>query len=131
MAFGITEPLHGSDATGWKITPKSDADDWIIKRCQAIQTRRSTCHPRSDLRSPVRRTGKAQGITSFLVPNDTAPGFQVQYYWAFTCQPITARSLTDARAGLPADAVLGRRSIVVGGRPQKFLHENRIRQGRQ
>src|SRR6202048_2881509 len=38
MAFGLTEPLHGSDATWLETHAKSDGDDWIINGAKRFNT---------------------------------------------------------------------------------------------
>ena len=126
MAFGLTEPLHGSDATWLETHAKPDGDDWVINGSKRFNTgvHRAT-HDLIFARTSG-ESGQARGITAFLVPTD-APGFSVPYYWWTFNMPTDHGEveLTDVR--VPADAVLGEldRGLEVA---QTFLHENRIRQ---
>ncbi len=71
-------------------------------------------------------TGKADGITAFIVPTD-APGFSVPYnHWTFNMPSDHPEVRLDG-VRVPADAVLGEvgRGFDLA---QLFVHENRIRQ---
>ncbi|KUH93905.1 acyl-CoA dehydrogenase family protein [Mycobacterium sp. IS-3022] len=126
MAFGLTEPNHGSDATWLETVAVRDGDDWVINGAKRFNTgvHRAT-HDLVFARTSG-EPGQARGITAFLVPTD-APGFTVPYYWWTFNMPTDHGEveLTDVR--VPAEAVLGEidRGLEVG---QTFLHENRIRQ---
>ncbi|BBX14133.1 MULTISPECIES: acyl-CoA dehydrogenase family protein [Mycobacteriaceae] len=126
MAFGLTEPDHGSDAT-WLETRAEPADGgWVINGAKRFNTgvHRAT-HDLIFARTSG-EAGSARGITAFLVPTDT-PGFRIPFYWWTFNMPSDHGEveLTDVR--VPADAVLGEvdRGLEVA---QTFLHENRIRQ---
>src|SRR5690349_24973293 len=73
MAFGLTEPRHGSDATWLETQAKPDGDEWIINGSKRFNTgvHRAT-HDLIFARTSG-EPGQAQGITAFLVPTDT-PG---------------------------------------------------------
>lgn len=126
MAFGLTEPDHGSDATWLETRAERDGDGWVING----RKRWNTGVHRATHDLIFARTsgdpGQARGITAFLVPTD-APGFEVPYYWWTFNMPTDHGEvvLTDVR--VPDDAILGEvdRGLEVG---QTFLHENRIRQ---
>jgi acyl-CoA dehydrogenase len=126
MAFGLTEPNHGSDATWLETRAVRDGDGWVINGTKRWNTgvHRAT-HDLIFARTSG-EPGQARGITAFLVPTDT-PGFEVPYYWWTFNMPTDHGEvvLTDVR--VPDDAVLGDvdRGLEVG---QTFLHENRIRQ---
>ena len=126
MAFGLTEPNHGSDATWLETRAEQDGDGWVINGAKRFNTgvHRAT-HDLVFARSSG-EPGQARGITAFLVPTDT-PGFTVPYYWWTFNMPTDHGEveLTDVR--VPGEAVLGEvdRGLEVG---QTFLHENRIRQ---
>ena len=115
MAFGLTEPNHGSDATWLETRAERDGDEWIINGTKRFNTgvHRAT-HDLVFARTSG-EPGQARGITAFLVPTD-APGFSVPYYWWTFNMPSDH-----------GEAVLGEqdRGLEVG---QTFLHENRIRQ---
>jgi acyl-CoA dehydrogenase len=126
MAFGLTEPNHGSDATWLETRAERDGDGWVINGTKRWNTgvHRAT-HDLIFARTSG-EPGQARGITAFLVPTDT-PGFEVPYYWWTFNMPTDHGEvvLTDVR--VPDGAVLGEvdRGLEVG---QTFLHENRIRQ---
>ncbi|MCV7279995.1 acyl-CoA dehydrogenase family protein [Mycolicibacterium flavescens] len=126
MAFGLTEPDHGSDATWMETTAVRDGDDWVINGAKRFNTgvHRAT-HDLVFARTSGER-GQARGITAFLVPTD-APGFTVPYYWWSFNMPTDHGEVELKDVRVPADAVLGEvdRGLEVG---QTFLHENRIRQ---
>src|SRR5262249_56789517 len=76
VAFGLTEPDHGSDATWLETTAVRDGADWIINGQKRFNTglHRAT----TDLIF-ARTSGKAgdpRGINAFLVPT-RSPGFDV------------------------------------------------------
>ena len=126
MAFGLTEPQHGSDATWLETHAKPDGDDWVINGSKRFNTgvHRAT-HDLIFARTSG-EPGQARGITAFLVPTD-APGFTVPYYWWTFNMPTDHGEVELNDVRVPADAVLGEvdRGLEVA---QTFLHENRIRQ---
>ncbi|ACC39942.1 acyl-CoA dehydrogenase family protein [Mycobacterium marinum] len=126
MAFGLTEPLHGSDATWMQTRAEHAGDSWIINGAKRFNTgvHRAT-HDLVFARTSG-EPGQARGITAFLVPTDTA-GFNVPYYWWTLNMPTDHGEVELTNVRVPDDAVLGEvdRGLEVG---QTFLHENRIRQ---
>jgi len=126
MAFGLTEPGHGSDATWLETTAVRDGDGWVVNGAKRWNTgvHRAT-HDLIFARTSG-EPGQALGITAFLVPTDT-PGFSVPYYWWTFNMPTDHGEVVLDDVRVPADAVLGEvgRGLEVG---QTFLHENRIRQ---
>ncbi|BAV40692.1 acyl-CoA dehydrogenase family protein [Mycobacterium ulcerans] len=126
MAFGLTEPLHGSDATWMQTRAEHAGDSWIINGAKRFNTgvHRAT-HDLVFTRTSG-EPGQARGITAFLVPTDTA-GFNVPYYWWTLNMPTDHGEVELTNVRVPDDAVLGEvdRGLEVG---QTFLHENRIRQ---
>ncbi len=126
MAFGLTEPKHGSDATWLETTAVRDGDDWVINGAKRWNTgvHRAT-HDLIFARTSG-EPGQARGITAFLVPTDS-PGFTVPYYWWTFNMPTDHGEVVLDNVRVPAEAVLGEvgRGLDVG---QTFLHENRIRQ---
>jgi alkylation response protein AidB-like acyl-CoA dehydrogenase len=126
MAFGLTEPDHGSDATWLETRAVQDGDEWVIDGAKRFNTgvHRAT-HDLVFARTSG-EPGQARGITAFLVPTDT-PGFSVPYYWWTFNMPTDHGEVELKDVRVPADAVLGEvdRGLEVG---QTFLHENRIRQ---
>jgi acyl-CoA dehydrogenase len=130
MAFGLTEPNHGSDATfmetrarredrnskpGWRI---DGAKMWI-----------SAMHVASHCAVFARTSGNdgdARGITCFLVERDN-PGLIIErFLWTFN-MPTDHSQLKLDNIWVPEDAVIG--DIDKGlSLAQIFVHENRIRQ---
>ena len=126
IAFGLTEPGHGSDATWMETTAVRDGDEWVINGAKRFNTgvHRAT-HDLVFARTSG-DPGQARGITAFLVPTE-APGFTVPYYWWSFNMPTDHGEVELRDVRVPAGAVLGEadRGLEVG---QTFLHENRIRQ---
>ncbi|KAA1432883.1 acyl-CoA dehydrogenase family protein [Mycolicibacter arupensis] len=126
MAFGLTEPDHGSDATWLETRAELDGDTWVINGAKRFNTgvHRAT-HDLVFARTSG-EAGSARGITAFLVPTDT-PGFSVPFYWWTFNMPSDHGEVELRNVRVPAEAVLGE---VDGGLEvaQTFLHENRIRQ---
>ena len=126
MAFGLTEPNHGSDATWLETRAEPDGDGWVINGAKRFNTgvHRAT-HDLVFARTSG-EPGQARGISAFLVPTDT-PGFTVPYYWWTFNMPTDHGEVELKDVRVPGDAVLGEvdRGLEVG---QTFLHENRIRQ---
>ncbi|MCZ0731534.1 acyl-CoA dehydrogenase family protein [Mycolicibacterium iranicum] len=126
MAFGLTEPHHGSDATWLETSAVPDGEDWVINGAKRFNTgvHRAT-HDLVFARTSG-DTGQARGITAFLVPTD-APGFTVPYYWWTFNMPTDHGEVVLENVRVPSSSILGEvdRGLEVG---QTFLHENRIRQ---
>lgn len=126
MAFGLTEPNHGSDATWLETRAERDGNSWVINGAKRFNTgvHRAT-HDLVFARTSG-EPGQARGITAFLVPTDT-PGFTVPYYWWTLNMPTDHGEVALEDVRVSGDAVLGEvdRGLEVG---QTFLHENRIRQ---
>ena len=130
LAFGLTEPEHGSDAThmetravqetregvaGWRI----DGDKmWITGMHTATHC---VVFARTD-----GDAGDPRGITAFLVPTET-PGLKVEeYLWTFNMPTDHPRiSLRDVF--VDEGAVFGKPGSGLA-LAQAFVHENRIRQ---
>ena len=126
LAFGLTEPEHGSDATWLETTAVRDGDDWVINGTKRWNTGvHSATHDLIFARTSG-EAGSARGITAFLVPTDT-PGFDVPFYWWTLNMPTDHGEVTLHDVRVPASAVLGEpgRALDIA---QTFVHENRIRQ---
>jgi acyl-CoA dehydrogenase len=126
LAFGLTEPNHGSDATRLETTARREGEEWVIngrKRFNSGMHRAS--HDLVFARTSG-SPGEARGITAFIVPRD-APGLTVEFFWwTFNMPSDHAEvSLSDVRVG--EDAVLGEVDLGLA-LAQRFVHENRIRQ---
>jgi acyl-CoA dehydrogenase len=126
IAFGLTEPNHGSDATWLETTARRDGDDWVING----EKRFNSLVDCSQYDIVFARTGgedgKADGITAFLVPIPS-PGFSIPFnHWTFNMPSDHSEvHLKDVR--VPSRAVIG--EVGKGLEcAQLFVHENRIRQ---
>jgi len=129
MAFGLTEPDHGSDATWLEATAVRDGAHWVINGRKRFN---SGVHKASADLVFARTSGEpgdAQGITAFLVPMDT-PGLNVDYYhWCFN-MPSDHAEVSVNGVRVPHTAIVGEegRGLDVA---QNFVHQNRIRQAAQ
>jgi alkylation response protein AidB-like acyl-CoA dehydrogenase len=76
LAFGLTEPDHGSDVTWMDTTAEKDGDEWVIDGAKCFTTNA----PYADFITVYARTsgddGDARGISSFIVDADN-PGWEV------------------------------------------------------
>lgn len=130
VAFGLTEPDHGSDAThmatravretreghpGWRIDGEKI---WITGLHSATHC--------AVFARTAGRNGSAAGISCFLVATGT-PGFDIEeYLWTFN-MPTDHPRLALRGVWVPESALFGAEG---GGLAlaQAFVHENRIRQ---
>ncbi|MFZ8967963.1 MAG: acyl-CoA dehydrogenase family protein [Ilumatobacteraceae bacterium] len=126
LAFGLTEPNHGSDATYMETTAVRDGDGWVINGMKRWNTGVHTATHDIIFARTSGEPGQGSGITAFLVPTSD-PGFEVEFYWWTLNMPSDHAEvrLTDVRVG--DDAVFGDvgRGLELA---QHFVHENRIRQ---
>lgn len=126
VAFALTEPEHGSDATWMETHAERDGDHWVINGHKRWNS--GVHHATHDVvfARTSGKDGDARGITAFIVPMDT-PGLEVTSYdWTFNMPTDHANvSVTDVR--VPATSILGKEDegLMIA---QHFLHENRIRQ---
>jgi acyl-CoA dehydrogenase len=130
VAFGLTEPDHGSDATHMETRAvpetRDGIDGWLINgekmwtTAMHVATHCATfCRTSGD-------AGSARGITCLIVPTAT-PGLKIEeYMWTFNMPTDHPRiSFTDV--WVPGSAVLG--DVQFGlSLAQSFVHQNRIRQ---
>jgi alkylation response protein AidB-like acyl-CoA dehydrogenase len=126
IGFGLTEPLHGSDATWMETTATRDGDEWVINGAKMWNS--GLHHATHDyvFARTSGQPGEGRGITCFITPTN-AEGFKVEeFMWTFNMPTDHARvSLTNVRVS--NDDILGEEGLglVVA---QLFVHENRIRQ---
>ncbi len=126
VAFGLTEPGHGSDATHLESTAVRDGDDWIVNGHKRWNT--GMHHATHDMVF-VRTSGKAgdaDGITCLLVPTD-AEGVEIGPYWWTFNMPTDHPDVKFTNVRVPSSAMFGEegRGLSLA---QMFVHENRIRQ---
>ncbi len=130
VAFGLTEPDHGSDATHMETTAvretRDGVDGWLINGEKMWTT---GMHVATHCATFCRTSGKpgaAKGISCLLVPTDT-PGLKVEeYLWTFN-MPTDHPRVSFTNVWVPDSALLGPPE---GGLAlaQSFVHQNRIRQ---
>ncbi len=130
VAFGLTEPDHGSDATHMETRAVRETRDgvpgWRIDgRKMWITGMHHATHCAAFCRTSG-KDGDAKGITCLLVPIEN-PGMVVdEYMWTFN-MPTDHPRMHFENCWVPESAVLG---PVDGGLSiaQSFVHQNRIRQ---
>jgi alkylation response protein AidB-like acyl-CoA dehydrogenase len=126
VAFGLTEPDHGSDATWLETTAVRDGGDWVINGAKRFNSGMHNATHDVVFARTSGDDGSLKGITAFLVPTDV-PGVNVDFHWWTFNMPSdhSEVSLKDVR--VPDSAILGE---VDDGMAiaMRFVHENRIRQ---
>ena len=130
IAFGLTEPEHGSDATWMETTAKPEVRDgksgWLINGEKTWNTGIHVANYDMIFARTSGVVGKHRGITCFLVPT-SAPGFEVlEYLWTLN-MPTDHAHIRLQDVWVEDTAILGGEGngLQVAGH---FLHENRIRQ---
>ncbi len=130
VAFGLTEPDHGSDATFMETRAVRETRDGVPGwRIDGRKMWITGMHVATHCAAFCRTSGKdgdAKGITCILVPIDN-PGMVVdEYMWTFN-MPTDHPRMHFENCWVPESAVLG---PVDGGLSiaQSFVHQNRIRQ---
>jgi len=130
VAFGLTEPDHGSDATFMETRAVRETRDGVPGwRIDGRKMWITGMHVATHCAAFCRTSGKdgdAKGITCILVPIET-PGMVVdEYMWTFN-MPTDHPRMHFENCWVPESAVLG---PVDGGLSiaQSFVHQNRIRQ---
>lgn len=130
LAFGLTEPEHGSDATHMETRAVRETRDGVSGwRIDGEKMWTTGMHVATHCLVFARTSGSdgdAAGISAFLVPAQ-ADGVKIEeYLWTFNMPTDHPRvSFTDV--WVAQDALLGPldRGLSVA---QHFVHENRIRQ---
>lgn len=130
IAFGLTEPEHGSDATWMSSRAVPEIRDGVDGyRISGEKMWTTGAHVASHILVFARTSGKdgaALGITAFLMPV-AAPGYSIdEWLWTFN-MPTDHPRVTLQNVWLPASSILGEldQGLVLA---QHFVHENRIRQ---
>ncbi len=127
VAFGLTEPNHGSDATFMETRAvRQDRDGqpgWLINGEKMWITGMHTATHCMVFARTSGEDGQAAGVTCFVVPS---PLIKIEeWLWTFNMPTDHPRlSLTDV--WVPDDAYWGEvdRGLGLG---QSFVHQNRIR----
>lgn len=130
LAFGLTEPDHGSDATHMETRAVRETRDgkpgWRIDGEKMWNTGMHVATHDMVFARWSGNDGDARGIGCFLVPTNT-PGVKIEeYLWTFN-MPTDHPRVSFTNVWIPEDAVLGPPDLglLVA---QHFVHENRIRQ---
>ena len=130
IAFGLTEPEHGSDATHMETTAVPETRDGVAGwRIDGEKMWTTGMHVATHCLTFARTEGKAgdaQGITAFLVPADSAGVKIEEYLWTFN-MPTDHPRVSFRDVFVADDAVFGRPGHGLA-LAQHFVHENRIRQ---
>ena len=130
VAFGLTEPDHGSDATHMETRAVRETRDGVAGwRIDGRKMWITGMHVATHCAMFARTDGKdgdARGITCFLVPNPTEGLVIEEYMWTFN-MPTDHPRLSVTNVWVPDSAMLGEegRGLSLA---QSFVHQNRIRQ---
>ena len=130
VAFGLTEPHHGSDATHMETRAVREERDgvpgWRIDGEKMWITGMHVATHCALFARTSGADGEAKGITCFLVPNPTE-GLKIEeWMWTFN-MPTDHPRLSLANVWVPDAAILGEEGRGLG-LAQSFVHQNRIRQ---
>src|SRR4051812_27174676 len=79
LAFGLTEPNHGSDATWLETTAEKVDGGWVINGMKRWNSVMDVAAANVVFARTSGQVGKAAGISAFLVLAGT-PGMEVDYY---------------------------------------------------
>jgi len=126
IAFGLTEPNHGSDATWMETRATRDGDSWRITGAKMWNTGLHVATHDFIFARHDGRDGSPRGIGCFIVPTKSA-GFKIEeYLWTFN-MPTDHPRVSFTNVWVPDSAMFGEidRGLALA---QAFVHENRIRQ---
>jgi acyl-CoA dehydrogenase len=130
IAFGLTEPNHGSDATHMETRAVRETRDGVSGwRIDGEKMWTTGMHVATHCVVFARTSGNdgdAKGITCFLVPTGTSGVKIEEYLWTFN-MPTDHPRVSFRNVFVPEDALFGEvdRGLSLA---QCFVHENRIRQ---
>jgi alkylation response protein AidB-like acyl-CoA dehydrogenase len=126
VAFGLTEPNHGSDATWLETKAVRDGDDWVINGQKRFNSGLHNATHDLIFARTSGDEGKARGISCFIVPVKSE-GFSVDFMWWTFNMPTDHAEVTLKDVRVPTDAMLGKEGDGLA-LANTFTHENRIRQ---
>ena len=126
VAFGLTEPNHGSDASWLETKATRDGDEWVINGQKRFNSGLHAATHDLIFARTSGDEGRAQGISCFIVPTN-AEGFSVDFMWWTFNMPTDHAEVTMRDVRVPATAMLGREGDGLA-LANTFTHENRIRQ---
>lgn len=126
VAFGLSEPDHGSDATWIETKAVADGDDFLITGVKRWNSQIYRAAVDLVFARTSGKDGDHTGITAFFVPVD-APGFKILYnHWTFN-MPSDHAEVGLENVRVPRSAMLGGegQGLIMA---QSFIQQNRIRQ---
>ena len=126
VAFGLTEPNHGSDASWLETRAVRDGDDWVINGQKRFNSGLHNATHDLIFARTSGQDGRAEGISCFVVPVQSE-GFSVDFMWWTFNMPTDHAEVTLKDVRVPADAMLGKEGDGLA-LANTFTHENRIRQ---
>jgi alkylation response protein AidB-like acyl-CoA dehydrogenase len=126
VAFGLTEPDHGSDASWLETRAIRDGDDWVINGQKRFNSGLHNATHDLIFARTSGEEGKPKGISCFIVPVKSE-GFSVDFMWWTFNMPTDHAEVTLKDVRVPADAMLGEEGDGLA-LANTFTHENRIRQ---
>lgn len=126
VAFGLTEPNHGSDATWLETKAVRDGDEWVINGQKRFNSGLHAATHDMIFARTSGDDGKAKGISCIIVPTN-APGFSVDFMWWTFNMPTDHAEVTLKDVRVPVTAMLGEEGDGLA-LANTFTHENRIRQ---
>lgn len=126
VAFGLTEPDHGSDATWMETTAENDGNEWTINGAKRWNSGMHSADYDLVFARTSGEAGDGEGITAFLVPTD-ADGFEVDYFWWTFNMPTDHAEVSIDDVRVPDSAIIGEEGEGLHV-AQRFVHESRIRQ---
>lgn len=126
IAFGLTEPNHGSDATYLETVARRDGGEWVIDGTKRFNSGMHRATHDLVFARTSGAPGEPRGITAFIVPSH-ATGVRVEFFWWTFNMPTDHAEVSFNEVRVGDDAILGE---LDGGLAlaQRFVHENRIRQ---
>lgn len=130
VAFGLTEPNHGSDATHMETRAVRETrygvSGWCINGEKMWITGMHVASHCATFARTHGQAGDARGISCFLVPNPSDGLVIEEYLWTFN-MPTDHPRLSFTNVWVPDSALLGDegRGLSLA---QSFVHQNRIRQ---
>lgn len=126
IAFGLTEPEHGSDATYVETSARREGGDWIIDGTKRFNSLAHQAAVDVVFARTSGEHGKAEGITAFLVPT-SSDGFEIPFNWWTFNMPSDHPEVRLRGVRVPDSAILGAEGHGLD-LAQLFVHENRMRQ---
>jgi alkylation response protein AidB-like acyl-CoA dehydrogenase len=126
VAFGLTEPNHGSDASWLETKAVRDGDDWVINGTKRFNSGMHAATHDMIFARTSGDEGLAKGISCFIVPTN-AEGFSVDFMWWTFNMPTDHAEVTLTDVRVPPTAMLGAEGDGLA-LANTFTHENRIRQ---